>query len=84
MKKDIITFMNNNGEITNARILYAYEKTGGKLGIVYTDDSKTESGNIKTYARVFNPKNNKLEKITKKEEWEFISKLLESLDKKGK
>ena len=84
MKKDIITFMNNNGEITNARILYAYEKSGGKLGIVYTDDSKTESGNIKTYARVFNPKNNELEKITKKEEWEFISKLLESLDKKGK
>jgi uncharacterized protein YrzB (UPF0473 family) len=84
MKKDIITFMNNNGEITNARILYAYEKTGGKIGIVYTDDTKTESGNIKTYARVFNPKNNKLEKITKKEEWEFISKLLTSFDKKRK
>ncbi len=84
MKKDIITFMNNNGEITNARIIYAYEKTGGKLGIVYTDDTKTKEGKVKTYATVFNPKNNKLEKITKKEEWEFISKLLESLDKKGK
>ena len=43
-----------------------------------------ENVSIKTYARVFNPKNNKLEKITKKEEWEFISKLLESLEKKGK
>lgn len=84
MKKDIITFMNNNGEITSARILYAYEKSGGKLGIVYTDDTKSENGKLKTYASVFNPKNNKLEKITKKEEWEFISKLLESLDKKGK
>ena len=59
MKKDIITFMNNNGEITNARIIYAYEKTGGKLGIVYTDDTKTKEGKVKTYATVFNPKNNK-------------------------
>ena len=84
MKKDIITFMNNNGEITNARILYAYEKSGGKLGIVYTDDTKLDNGSIKTYASIFNPKSNKLEKITKKEEWEFISKLLESLEKKGK
>ena len=84
MKKNIITFMNNNGEITNAKILYAYEKTGGKIGIVYTDDTKLKNGSIKTYATVFNPKNNKLEKITKKEEWEFISELLESLDKKGK
>ena len=84
MKKDVITFMNNNGEIVNARILYAYEKDNGKIGVVYTDDSQTKSGSIKTYASIFNPKNNKLEKITKKEEWEFISKLLESLDKKGK
>lgn len=84
MKKDIITFMNNNGEIVNARILYAYEKENGKIGIVYTDDEKLENGSVKTYASIFNPKNNKLEKITKKEEWEFISKLLGSLDKKGK
>ena len=84
MKKDVITFMNNNGEVVDARILYAYEKNSGKIGIVYTDDTKLKNGNIKTYASIFNPKNNKLEKITKKEEWEFISKLLESLDKKGK
>ena len=83
MKRDVITFMNNNGVITSARILYAYEKEGGKIGIVYTDDTKTKNGSIKTYARVFNPKNNKLEKITKKEEWDFISKLLQSLEKKG-
>lgn len=84
MKKDAITFMNNNGEVVNARILYAYEKSNGKIGVVYTDDTKNESGKIKTYASIFNPKNNELEKITKKEEWEFISKLLASLDKKGK
>ena len=48
MKKDVITFMNNNGEVVNARILYAYEKTGGKIGIVYTDDTKLKNGSIKT------------------------------------
>ena len=84
MKKDVITFMNNNGEVINARILYAYEKENGKIGVVYTDDVKMDNGSVKTYASIFNPKNNKLEKITKKEEWEFISKLLASLDKKGK
>lgn len=84
MKKDVITFMNNNGEVVNARILYAYEKENGKIGVVYTDDVKMDNGSVKTYASIFNPKNNKLEKITKKEEWEFISKLLASLDKKGK
>lgn len=89
MKNNYISLKDKNGKKKDYRILFNIESSNDKLNyIIYTDESKTKSGDIKAYASSYELSDagnmTKLKKISKKEDFEFIEKILESLQESGK
>ena len=63
------------------------ESTVEKINyVIYTDESKNKNGEIKAYASTYelSPKGNmtKLKPVIMKEEFDFIEKILSSLEEK--
>ena len=85
-KNNIINVINEYGETIECRVLFTVEddKTN-KNYIVYTNDEVMENGDIKTYASIYNPESDfdtiDLIPIKNKSDWEFIEKVLNSLQK---
>ncbi len=84
MKDNTLTFKDKNGKKKEYRILFDIEsKEDKKNYVIYTDDSKDKNGEIKAYVSTYerSEKGNmvKFKQVKDKEEYEFIDKILNSL-----
>lgn len=87
MKDNYITLKDKNGKKKEYRILMNIEETSNDVNyLVYTDDTKNKDGLIKVYAStyVISDKGNmtKFRDLETQEEYEFIEKILSSLEEK--
>ena len=87
MKDNYITLKDKKGKKKEYRILMNIEDTSNDVNyLVYTDDTKNKDGNIKTYASTYilSDKGNmtKFKELETQEEYEFIEKILYSLEGK--
>lgn len=86
-KNNTITLVNDRGESISCKVLFTIEndKTG-KNYIVYTDNSTMENGDVRTYASIYTKEDDdtlKLHPVKDKSEWDFIEKVLNSIQKKA-
>ena len=82
MKKNSFTMLDENGVEVVYDVLFTFESDEtGKNYIVYTDNSKDETGNIQVYASIYYPDDpkSKLEAIKTDKEWKVIETILETL-----
>lgn len=88
MKDNYLTLKDSNGKKQEYRVLLDIEDTTNKKNyVIYTNDEKNSDGSIKTYASTYilNDKGNmtKLKPVEMKEEFDFIEKILNSLEDKS-
>ena len=87
MKDNYITLKDKNDKKKEYRILMNIEDTSNDVNyLVYTDDTKTKDGKIKTYTSTYilSEKGNmtKFKELETQEEYEFIERILNSLEEK--
>lgn len=85
MKDNYITLKDKKANKKEYRILLNIEDTTNDVNyLIYTDDTKRKDGSIKAYAStyVLSDKGNmtKLKPVEMKDEFDFIEKVLESLE----
>ena len=85
MKDNILVLKDSSGNKQEYRILLDIEDTTNSVNyVIYTDDETNEDGEMVCYAStyVLSPKGNmtKLKPVETKEEFDFISKILDSLE----
>ncbi len=85
MKDNYLTLKDKNGKKKEYRILLDIEDTNKKVNyVIYTDDKKDKNGSIKCYASsyILSEKGNmtKLKSVSEKDEFDFLEKVLSSLD----
>lgn len=79
--------INDAGEEVMCDVLFTFDSEETKKSyIVYTDNSKDESGNIQVFASIYDPsqENQKLEPITTEQEWKVIETILNTLQEEIK
>lgn len=85
MEKNLLTLKDKEGNKKKYRILFNIECEDSNY-VIYTEDKKNKSGEVISYASsyVLSDKGNmtKLKPVTDKEEFDFISKILSSLEYK--
>ncbi len=86
MKDNTLNIKNKNGKQKEYRILFDIKsKEENKNFVIYTDNSKNKDGEIKAYASsyVLSAKGNmtKLKPVKDDSEFDFINKVLDSLQK---
>ena len=82
MKENYFTLIDNDGNEKKMRVLYTFDLVEtGKNYIVYTDNTRDESGNIEVYASIYDPvdPHSKLEAIETEKEWKVIETILDTL-----
>jgi len=82
MKKNSFSMIDENGNEIVYDVLFTFESDEtGKNYIVYTDNSRDESGNVQVYASIYDPEDpkSKLEAITTDKEWKVIETILDTL-----
>ena len=87
MKDNTLTLKDKNGEKKDYRILLDIEDTTNKVNyVIYTDDEINDKGETVSYASTYvrSAKGNmtKLKPVIMKEEFDFIEKILGSLEEK--
>ena len=85
MKDNTLVLKNSSGEKQEYRILLDIEDTTNKINyVIYTDDKTNKKGETICYASTYvrSSKGNmtKLKPVETKEEFDFISKILDSLE----
>ncbi len=85
MKDNYITLKDNNGKKHEYRILLDIEDTNSKVNyVIYTNEDKNDNNDLICYASsyVLSDKGNmtKLKPISTEEEFDFIGRILESLE----
>ncbi len=87
MKKNSFTMINDNGEEVVFDVLFTFDNEETKNSyIVYTDNTKDETGNIKVYGSIYDPNdmNKKFEEITTEKEWKVIETILGTIQEEVK
>ena len=82
MKKNTFSMLDSNGNEIIYDVLFTFESDEtGKNYIVYTDNSKDDSGNVQVYASIYYPDDphSKLEAIETEKEWKVIETILDTL-----
>ena len=82
MKKNTFSMLDENGNEVVYDVLFTFESEETKKNyIVYTDNTKDETGNIEVYASIYYPNDpqSKLEAIETEKEWKVIETILETL-----
>ena len=81
--KNTFTVINDEGREILCNVLFTFDSDETKKSyIVYTDNTKDESGNIKVYASIYDPKsmdNMELLPIETEKEWKVIETILDSI-----
>ena len=84
-KSGSFTIINEEGKELKYDILFTFDSEETKKSyIVYTDNSKDESGSIMTYASIYDPTgvDKELKPITTDAEWDLIENLLAQIEEK--
>ena len=79
--------LDENGNEIVYDVLFTFEsEETNKNYIVYTDNSRDESGNVQVYASTYNPDDpkGKLEAIETDKEWKVIETILDTLQEEMK
>ena len=82
MKKNTFSMIDENGNEIVYDVLFTFESDEtGKNYIVYTDNTRDETGNIEVYASIYDPNDphSKLEAIKTDKEWRVIETILDTL-----
>ena len=82
MKKNTFSMLDENGNEIVYDVLFTFEsEETHKNYIVYTDNTRDETGNIEVYASIYDPNDphSKLEAIKTDKEWKVIETILETL-----
>ena len=82
MKKNSFSMIDAEGNETVYDVLFTFEsEETNKNYIVYTDNTKDETGNIEVYASIYDPNDphSKLEAIKTDKEWKVIETILDTL-----
>ena len=82
MKKNSFSMIDAEGNETVYDVLFTFEsEETNKNYIVYSDNTKDETGNIEVYASIYDPQDphSKLEAITTEKEWKVIETILDTL-----
>ena len=83
-KKNYFTYIDNEGNEKNCKILYTFDLTEtNKNYIVYTDETLDETGRYRTYASTYDPNSDlsDLGPIETEKEWKIIEGILSNLTK---
>lgn len=86
-EKNQFTVINDEGKEIVCDVLFTFDSDEtGKSYIVYTDNTKDETGNIKVYASIFDPEdeNTELLPIETDKEWKVIEAILSSIQEEVK
>ena len=81
-EKNTIKISNDKGQEIICDILFTFDsEETGKSYIVYTDNTREESGKVRVYASIYNPNDpkTKLEDIKTDKEWKVIDTILQTL-----
>ena len=89
MREETMTFkvINDEGKEIECEVLFTFESDETKKNyIVYTDNTKDESGNTKVYASIYNPneESTTLQPIETEKEWKIIETILAELQSQVK
>ena len=87
MNKNKFTLIGEDGTEVEYDVLFTFEsEETGKNYIVYTDQSKDETGNIQVFASIYDPNdpNSRLEAIESEKEWKVIETILSTLQEEIK
>ena len=87
MKKNTFSMLDENGNEIVYDVLFTFEsEETNKNYIVYTDNSRDESGNVQVYASTYNPDDpkGKLEAIETDKEWKVTETILDTLQEEMK
>ncbi|MCI8394817.1 MAG: DUF1292 domain-containing protein [Bacilli bacterium] len=82
----VFTIKNENGMEIECEVLFTFDSEETKKSyLVYTDNTKDETGALKVYANIYDPSGNNtnLMPITKEEEWNTVEAILSKLETKG-
>jgi uncharacterized protein YrzB (UPF0473 family) len=82
LKENKFTVLDENGNEITCDVLFTFDSDEtNKSYIVYTDNTKDETGNTKVYASIYDPNdpNTKLEEIKTDKEWKIIENILSTL-----
>lgn len=87
MKENYLTLKDKNGDKKDYRILLNIENNETGINyVIYTDDKVNSKGEVKCYASTYeiSDKGNmcKLKPVEMKEEFDFLDKVMESLEGK--
>lgn len=84
--KNLFTMTNEKGESVECEVILTIDSDEFKKNyIVYTDHTMDESGNINTYASIYDPEGKSLDltPVETNEEWEMIESVLISAQKQA-
>ena len=82
MKKNSFSILDKDGNETVYDVLFTFESDEThKNYIVYTDNTRDDTGNIEVYASIYDPNDphSKLEAIETEKEWKVIETILDTL-----
>lgn len=86
MDNNKFVVLNNEGEEVTCEVLFTFNSEETKKDyIVYTDNTTDEEGNIKVYASIYKPNDEKTEliPIETDREWKIIETILESIQEEN-
>ena len=84
-QKSVFTIINDEGKEITCEALFTFDSDETKKSyIVYTDNTLDDSGSIKVYASIYDPKGEKttLEPVESEKEWQVIENILSSVQSK--
>ncbi len=87
MRKNSFTMIDNDGNEIIYDVLFTFENDeNNKDYIVYTDQSKDESGNIQVFASIYDKDDptKPFEEIKTEKEWKVIETILETIQEEVK
>ena len=87
MKPNTFSMLDENGVEVVYDVLFTFESDETKKNyIVYTDNTRDETGNIEVYASIYHSEENngRLEAIESEKEWKVIETILETLQEEIK
>ena len=87
MTNNTITIISDEGTEIKCDVLFTFDSDEtGKSYVVYTDNSKDETGNVQVFASIFDPESEetKLQPIETEKEWKVIETILETLQEEIK
>lgn len=85
--KSVFKVLGEDGKEIECEVLFTFESDETKKNyIVYTDNTTDKDGNVKVYASVYDPNNDKpdLQPIETEREWKIIETILESIQEESR